>query len=223
MGEKVVNISPGRGSSPLANEGDLLANREAVNTDALLQTLSKTNDNIAFISDALKTTVSRLNSSAIWDVLNDRELAPGIRATLNNISRASTNANEMSRGLNDLVMQIKHGKGAAGTLLTDTTLAANLKQAVLKIRSASDNADKLTVELNNMVTGIKADIGNKNGSFHVLLKDSTFAKNLAKSMDNIQKGTDGFNQDMEALKHNFLLRGYFKKLEKQQKKAEAKN
>jgi phospholipid/cholesterol/gamma-HCH transport system substrate-binding protein len=40
-------------------------------------------------------------------------------------------------------------------------------------------------------------------------------------MENIKKGTDGFNQNMEALKHNFLLRGYFKSLEKQkQKKAD---
>jgi phospholipid/cholesterol/gamma-HCH transport system substrate-binding protein len=41
-------------------------------------------------------------------------------------------------------------------------------------------------------------------------------------MDNIQKGTDGFNQNMEALKHNFLFKGYFKGLEKQKKKAEKK-
>jgi phospholipid/cholesterol/gamma-HCH transport system substrate-binding protein len=38
------------------------------------------------------------------------------------------------------------------------------------------------------------------------------------SLDNIQKGTDGFNQNMEALKHNFLLRGYFKKLERKKAK-----
>jgi phospholipid/cholesterol/gamma-HCH transport system substrate-binding protein len=46
---------------------------------------------------------------------------------------------------------------------------------------------------------------------------------LNASLDNIQKGTDGFNQNMEALKHNFLLRGYFRKLEKQKRKEEAKN
>lgn len=38
------------------------------------------------------------------------------------------------------------------------------------------------------------------------------------TLDNIQQGTDGFNQNMEALKHNFLFRGYFKKLERQKQK-----
>ena len=41
---------------------------------------------------------------------------------------------------------------------------------------------------------------------------------INKSLDNIQKGTHGFNEVMEALKHNFLLRGYFRKLEKQKQK-----
>jgi phospholipid/cholesterol/gamma-HCH transport system substrate-binding protein len=53
------------------------------------------------------------------------------------------------------------------------------------------------------------------GSIHDLLKDSLLAYKLTQSLDNIEKGTDGFNQNMEALKHNFLFRGYFRKLEKQ--------
>ena len=32
-----------------------------------------------------------------------------------------------------------------------------------------------------------------------------------------------FNEDMEALKHNFLFRGYFKKLEKEEAKAKKLN
>jgi phospholipid/cholesterol/gamma-HCH transport system substrate-binding protein len=31
-------------------------------------------------------------------------------------------------------------------------------------------------------------------------------------------GTDGFNQNMEALKNSFLFRGYFKRQEKQKAK-----
>jgi phospholipid/cholesterol/gamma-HCH transport system substrate-binding protein len=40
---------------------------------------------------------------------------------------------------------------------------------------------------------------------------------LAVSLTNIEQGTAAFNQNMEALKHNFLLRGYFRKLKKQKK------
>jgi phospholipid/cholesterol/gamma-HCH transport system substrate-binding protein len=51
-----------------------------------------------------------------------------------------------------------------------------------------------------------------------LFKDSTIVAKIDSSLDNIQKGTDAFSQNMEALKHNFLFRGYFRKLEKQKKK-----
>ena len=37
-------------------------------------------------------------------------------------------------------------------------------------------------------------------------------------MENINEGTNKFNQNMEALKHNFLTKSYFKKLERQEKK-----
>ena len=36
-------------------------------------------------------------------------------------------------------------------------------------------------------------------------------------MLNINQGTEKFNQNMEALKHNFLTRGYFRKLERKKK------
>ncbi len=44
-----------------------------------------------------------------------------------------------------------------------------------------------------------------------------FVNQLEKSMENIEQGTERFNENMEALKHNFLTRGYFRKLEKQEK------
>ena len=33
-----------------------------------------------------------------------------------------------------------------------------------------------------------------------------------------EEGTQKFNENMEALKHNFLTRGYFRKLEREEKK-----
>jgi len=41
-------------------------------------------------------------------------------------------------------------------------------------------------------------------------------------LDNIHQGTEGFNQNMEAIKHSFLLRGYFNKLKKKYHKTAVK-
>lgn len=221
MGDKVVNILPGKGVSPLVNEGDLLSNREIVSTDELLQTLSTTGKNIEAISEALKGTVLRINSSSIWNLLNDKGLSAGVKSTLKNINKASINANKITGALNEVVEQVKGGKGVAGALLADTSLSSNLKQTMVKVKIAGDNVSNLTAQLNDLVSGINGDLTNKKGTLHLLLKDTTLAKNLDVAMENVKKGTDNFNQDMEALKHNFLFRGYFRALEKKQQKAKA--
>ncbi len=53
-----------------------------------------------------------------------------------------------------------------------------------------------------------------------MLKDTAMVNSLKSTLKNINEGTVKFNQNMEALKHNFLTRGYFKKLERQKEKAE---
>jgi len=218
MGDKIINISPGRGTSPNVTNHDQIATKKMINTDEMLETLSKTNQNIADISERLKTTVLRLNTSSIWNLINDKTLKESIESTLKNIDQASINAREMARGLNELVAGIKHGRGSVGILLKDTTFAGNLNEAALKIKSAGDNANNLTIQLNRIVKEVNNNLDKGKGAAGLLLKDSVMAKNLSISIENVRKGTDGFNQNMEALKHNFLLRGYFKKLEKQKKK-----
>ena len=223
MGNKVVNISPVKSAGPTVQDGDVLPAQKMVNTDEMLQTLAKTNNNIAIISEALKSTVLRIDSSALLALFNDKSIGGSLKSSLRNINQTTVNAKEMTHDLKGIIEQIKKGKGAAGVLLSDTAFADNLKQAMLKIQSASDNANQMTIRLNNLVKGINEEISHGKGSLNVLLKDTVFAKNLRMSMDNVQKGTDSFNQDMEALKHNFLLRGYFKKLEKQQQKEKKAN
>ena len=84
-----------------------------------------------------------------------------------------------------------------------------------------DDADSLAREINSLVAGVKTDVKEGKGAVYSLLRDSTVSIRLSASLENIQKGTDGFNQNMEALKHSFLFRGYFRKLEKQKKREAA--
>lgn len=218
MGNKIINIIPSKAASSPVQEGDLLAAQHMVSTDEMLQTLSKTNENIALISEALKGTVLKINNSALMELLNDRRVGGSLRASLKHVDLAAINAMQTAAGLNELVDGIKKGRGAAGVLLSDTATAANLQAAILKIRKAGDNADQLTMQLNSLVQNLDQRLNQGKGSLQIMLSDSAFAQNLKATMNNLQQGTDGFNQNMEALKHNFLFRGYFKKQEKEKAK-----
>jgi phospholipid/cholesterol/gamma-HCH transport system substrate-binding protein len=219
VGNKVVNIMPSKQPSQLAVEGDVLLTKKVVSTDEMLQTLYKTNNDIAEIAAELKATVQRINnSSALWTLMNDMSIPNEIKLSVANIHAATSKAAGTVDQLYAIVADVKKGKGNAGILLRDSSLAKNMNGAILKIQSLGDKADSLATELNNMIAGIHQDINSTKGTVNVLLKDTLMAQKLNQALDNIQKGTDGFNQNMEALKHNFLFRNYFKKLEKQKKK-----
>jgi phospholipid/cholesterol/gamma-HCH transport system substrate-binding protein len=86
-----------------------------------------------------------------------------------------------------------------------------------------EQADKLAAEMSGTVAGIHTDINEGKGPVNALLKDSLLTEKINAALENIREGTDGFNQNMEALKHNFLFRGYFRKLERQKKQEAAQN
>jgi phospholipid/cholesterol/gamma-HCH transport system substrate-binding protein len=102
----------------------------------------------------------------------------------------------MVDNLNTIVSAVKNGEGSIGYLLKDTSFATNLNQAVLKIKKVGDEANVLADEISKIVVGLQADITNGKGIANTLLKDSGVVLKLNTSLDNIQKGTDGFNQNM---------------------------
>jgi phospholipid/cholesterol/gamma-HCH transport system substrate-binding protein len=219
VGNRVLNINPSKKASAMASNGDILVSKKAVDTDEMLRTLYKTNDDIAVIASDLKATVARINNStALWTLLNDKELPQNFRLSASNIRLASANANAMVSDLKTMVSDVKNGKGSLGAIIADTSMARHLIAAIEKIKVVADEADTLAGEISKTVAGVRYDINNGEGPVHALLKDSTMVIRLNSSLDNIQKGTDAFTQNMEALKTNFLFRGYFRKIEKQRQK-----
>ncbi|MCF6406326.1 MlaD family protein [Chitinophaga filiformis] len=90
-----------------------------------------------------------------------------------------------------------------------------------RLSGVAENAEVITEQL----AGIATQINQGKGSIGRLLYSDSLATSLEgtvteakKTVKSIRKGSDGFSENMEALKHNFLLRGYYKKREKAAKK-----
>ncbi|WP_431209490.1 hypothetical protein ACQ86N_25385 [Puia sp. P3] len=103
-------------------------------------------------------------------------------------------------------------------LLADTAFSNKLNITLENLRKAGAQAGTAAEGLNATIKDVHETVTNGSGTVTALLKDTALLNRVNTSLGNIQKGTDAFSQDMEALKHNFLFRGYFRKLEKQQKK-----
>ena len=220
MGNKVINIVATGKEAAAVSEDDVLTSRQSVDADDMLRTLNKTNRDIAVVAENLKTTVLRINNStALWKLLNDEGVPDDIRTAAYHVKLATVRAAGMMTDLNNVVADIKDGKGSLGRIVRDTVLAIKLDETIDRINGLGEDAGRLAEILNETVSGLQQDMNHGKGPVNALLKDSAIVVKLNNSLDNIEKGTDAFNQNMEALKHNFLFRGYFRRLEKQKQKA----
>lgn len=61
------------------------------------------------------------------------------------------------------------------------------------------------------------------GTFGMLINDTTMAENITTTISNLKSSTKGLDQNMEAAKHNILLRGYFKNKQKDKNKDKDKD
>lgn len=89
------------------------------------------------------------------------------------------------------------------------------------LQITADNAAIASEE----VAEILAKVNGGKGSLGKLINDDSMADDLDATMNNLKTSTKKLDENMEAAKHNFLLRGYFKKKERakeRQKKAAEK-
>ncbi|MHA4807125.1 MlaD family protein [Flavitalea flava] len=82
------------------------------------------------------------------------------------------------------------------------------------LKTSADNAALITSNL----AEISDRIVHGKGALGKLLHDTTLSTNLSSTMKNLKKSSEGLNENMEAAKHSFLLRGYFKKKDKEKQK-----
>lgn len=223
IGNRVINITPAGAEAPFVQGGELLPSHEELNTQRMLQTLSKTNESVALIAEDLRTTIHNISTSTtLATLLNDPSLTDNLKASLVHIRDATGNASLLMDNAIATLRLASEGEGTLATLLTDTTMAIELNRAVHQLQTVGANAQKITDNINDVVKTIDHDYRKGPGPVNALMRDSLMTARLQNTLENVEHGTAKFDENMEALKHNFLLRGYFRKLEKQEKKAAKK-
>src|SRR5687768_9527085 len=95
-----------------------------------------------------------------------------------------------------------------------TVTPVSLDDIMASLQVTATNAAYITDDIAAVTGGMRTG----QGAVGKLLVDTAFAKNLDQTMVNARNATDGLNQNMEAAKNNFLLKGYFKKKEKEAEK-----
>ncbi len=125
--------------------------------------------------------------------------------------------------MGDKVLTISPGSKSRVIVKNNATIASTkaieMEDIMQSVKVSVDNAQVITYELAEFTS----KMNNENSMLSKLVNDDKMGKSLDATLINMQNATKGLNENMEAAKHNFLLRGYFKKKEKEaaKKKKEA--
>lgn len=215
VGNMLINIIPGDRteiSVPIEN-GDRIQSYSKVSTDDILNTLSNTNQNAAILMNNLLKITEGLNEGkgTLGVLLNDTIMAKDLKQSVYHLKKVSYGATKSINELNTFIASLKNDKNSlAGILLNDTISGNQLKSTLTNINSASKKIDQTIDNLNALINNIDSE----QGALNYITKDTILVNDLKKSIKNINEGTYKFNENMEALKHNFLFRKYFKNQEK---------
>ncbi len=89
----------------------------------------------------------------------------------------------------------------------------DVDEIIASLKVTGENVEVVSYELAEMFYSIN----NGNGTLSKLIHDSTIADNINQTIVNLKRSTKGLNENMEAAKHNVLLRGYYKNKDKKEK------
>lgn len=220
MGNKLVNINSAGNTSPLVTDGDFLASVEPLDSDVMMRTLSGTNEDIYLIAENLKNITSKIDSdNVVWHLLSDTVIANNISNTMHNIEQTSMELSNLTKSFQNITNDVKRGEGMIGTLLYDTVIVEQMNATLKNVQAVSDSLAQFSENLSSITNRVNRG----EGAAGKLLVDEKFENDLNESMENIKNASKSLDENMEALRHNFLFRGYFKKEKKKEEKEAKEN
>lgn len=214
IGNKILIIYGGTVASGEIVEGDTLTVAKVLSTDEVMNTLQQNNKNILSITNDFKVISKRFvdGEGTLGKLMKDESIFNNINATTQSLQQASVKAQQLMGSLSAYTSKLDDEGTLMNDLVTDTVLFKSMTTTIQELQAMADSA-------NVMVNELKVASANPNSTLGVLLKDDESGTNVKQTIKNLESSSQKLDEDLELLKHSFLLRGAYKKQEKAKQKA----
>ena len=209
IGNKILIIYGGTSISPQIEEGDTLEVETTFTSEDMINTLQENNKNLLAITNDFRLISSKLanGEGTIGKLINDDALYAQIDAASLSLQKASERAEQLMSSLATFSEGLNKKGTLANEITTDTVVFNSLKTTVLQLQQIADTAGVF-------ITNLKEAADNPETTAGVLLHDEESGARLKQIIINLESGSKKLDEDLEAVQHNFLLKGYFKDKEK---------
>jgi phospholipid/cholesterol/gamma-HCH transport system substrate-binding protein len=216
VGDQFVLIHSGTDHSPEAQPESTLPSKEPFDLTKLLEQAQG-------IMTQAGTTITQLQGTM-------KDVSSQLDTTLET-------ANGTIKNVNGVVLDVRAGKGTAGLLLEDKATAADVRQSIASVKQTTDKLNDSTTRVDNLLAEVqsrqlvpKLDDTLENAKVATQNLDQTTQQinttlntafgedqygedagaNLQQSLTNLNQASGNLTDDTEALKHEFLFKGFFK-------------
>lgn len=217
IGNKIIVLYGGTQKSPAIEGGETLTVEKTASTDDMFATLQESNLNLIDITRNIKAVSKQLvdGEGTLTALLNDRSVYNELNTVMASLKRAAANSERLTAGITAFTGKLQAPGTLVGDLVNDTTIIPELKQTSHQLNQASSSI----LALSNEVKDVAGSLKDSSNTVGVLLHDKKAAADLRTILQNLNNGSQKLDENMEALQHNFLLRGFFRKKAKQEAKA----
>jgi phospholipid/cholesterol/gamma-HCH transport system substrate-binding protein len=196
VGNKFVQIEAGSEQSPPVAALGTIHSREPFDLADLLQRMSETLDTvnltIAEVKGQVETVLGTVSDTATDAQGVIKSVGDDVRTIM-----ASTNA--VTRDLTVIVGNVREGRGSIGKLFVDDSLFTSAKAIAAQAQAAMTNLKEATEQAKEAVADLRGEKGPVKG----------LAGNLQQTMALAKDAMQDLADNTEALKRNFLFRGFF--------------
>ncbi len=195
IGDRVLIITQGTTAAPTVQDGQHILSKEPIETDVIMASLQASAASAEIITNQLSEIMINVNSGegTVGRMIKDETIADNIAQTIDNFKKSSEDFDEII----DVTQQ-------------------NLFEFMEKLQETAAKTEIASQELGEIMTKINSG----EGTIGALINDTTMAANLNETIINLRSSSHSLDQNMEALKHNFLFRRYFRRLEREKRREE---
>ncbi len=198
LGNVFLNIGAGTDQAPPVADGGTIPGREPFQFSELLQqandTMTMLGDTIAGLRGDAETAMKKIAGTA--------DEAHAMLGTMRpDLEAIATNGRVISNDTRELMAKINSGQGTVGKLVNNDDLYRQLQEVTRQAQDVMGNLHQVSDEARRAVVDFRSKDGPAQG---VLAEMHT-------TISQAREATADLADNMEAMKHNFLLRGFFNK------------
>jgi len=225
LGNKFLQIDAGTDASPLAQSNSSIQAKEPFDWGDLMDEINgvvhQVNGMMAGIKDEILAVLVQVKGTVHSADNLIKEAAPHVHSIV-------ASADKITANLREIIDGVQAGQGTVGGLFKDPELYASVKRSATKAEQVIDNIRDTTTSAKNIVGKVEdsdivpeiertiqnmkhitAQVKDAVDKFQSASGEGGLAENLTQTLAGAHEAMSDLADDTEALKHNFLFRGYF--------------